>query len=82
MMRSIEIARNDPMLEKRPSKTNGLRVIKTFERVNGMAFDPFDKSHRRMIAGHAGHEAFFRMMRLFFKKEKEKYANNTQGETL
>ena len=48
------------------SKTNGLRVIKTFEKVNGIPFDPFDPAHIRLIEGNGHHEEFFRKMRMLF----------------
>jgi hypothetical protein len=50
------------------TRTNGLRAIKTFERVNGIAFDPFSESHRFKVSGAGIHEAFFRKGERFFSK--------------
>jgi hypothetical protein len=60
MFRAIRIACYDPLSKRKPSKTYGLRTIKSFERVNGMKFNPFNETHIDRIAGMASHEALFR----------------------
>ncbi len=63
MLKAIDIARSvsNGIDVKKYSKTDGFRVIKRFEAVNDISFDPFDSSHLRMITGKANHERFFRM---------------------
>jgi hypothetical protein len=61
MMRAIDKARNPSLIyDKRFSKTDGLRVIRSFERVNEIPFDPYNKTHLLYISRMAGHEHFFR----------------------
>lgn len=61
MLKAIDIAREPVFIgETRQSKTNGLRVIRRFERVNKTTFNPFDKRHLELIHGCASHESFFR----------------------
>jgi len=65
MMEAIDVARTCPALvRKLATKTNGLRVIKRFEKVNGYKFDPFNDEHVQAIAGHGYDEAFFRSVKL------------------
>jgi hypothetical protein len=45
------------------SKTDGLRVIRRFEKVNSINFDPFDSAHIDMVSGCAEYENFFRKAR-------------------
>lgn len=52
------------------SKTDGLRVIRLFEKMNGVRFDPFDNSHLNLISGMGHHESFFRQANILFKKWK------------
>lgn len=52
MIRAINLAGS--------SKTNGLRAIKRFERINLMGFDPLNPRHLAIIAGCGEHEDFFR----------------------
>ena len=52
------------------NRTDGLRVIKRFERVNECVFDPFDRYHVGVISGHADKEHFFRATRAMFKTEE------------
>lgn len=68
MLKSIEYARAKTMHVNRMSKTNGLRVIKRFEKVNGIAFDPFNSIHNDIIYGCANDEAFFRGIKLIRTK--------------
>lgn len=64
MMKSIDKAREPSWIgEQWQSKTDGLRVIRRFERVNKTAFNPFSEEHIELIAGNASHEAFFRKAR-------------------
>jgi len=61
MLKAIDKAREPVFIgEEWQSKTNGLRVIRRFERVNNTTFDPFDKRHLELIHGCASHESFFR----------------------
>ena len=73
MLRAIDLARKPDTFwdGKRYSKTYGLRVIKTFERVNGVPFDPFNGEHLSLIEGNAHHEHFFRTGKQLFKRLKE-----------
>lgn len=68
MLKSIEYAREKTMHANRMSKTDGLRVIKRFEKVNGIAFDPFNPMHNNIIYGCANDESFFRAIRLMRTK--------------
>jgi len=63
MLKAIDLARQ-PIWDfnKLESKTNGLRVIKRFERVNKVKFDPFNNDHLDLIYGNASNESFFRSM--------------------
>lgn len=65
MMRCIKSAQYDCISEKRSSKTDGLRVIASFERVNKIKFDPFKSSHRELIQGNGHWEGLFRSVRLW-----------------
>jgi len=68
MIKAIDKARNSVFIgEQRQSKTDGLRVIRRFERVNKTAFNPFNKEHLKLIAGNASNEAFFRKARYLLK---------------
>lgn len=51
--------------------TDALRCIRTFERVNGISFDPFNERHVDHIRGMATHENFFRRARKLFEKKKQ-----------
>ena len=68
MMRAIDIAR-DPIVDfyVMQSKTDGLRVIRTFEDVNNITFDPFNRRHLDCIRGKAVHENFIRRARRVLK---------------
>lgn len=50
------------------SRTCGLRVIRRFEKVNGITFDPSNYRHLEMIRGNAEYEEFFRRMHAVFRK--------------
>jgi hypothetical protein len=62
MLKAIDRARqvSNGIDTKLLTKANGLRVIRRFEDVNSIDFDPFDSTHLRMITGMARHERFFR----------------------
>lgn len=69
MMKAINKAREPVWIgEKWQSKTDGLRVIRRFERVNKTAFNPFREEHLELISGNASHEAFFRKAGYVFDK--------------
>jgi len=66
MFKAIEAARRPGRLFRnadRGSVADGLRVIKDFERVNEIKFDPFDSYHVDKISGMATHKNFFRRAR-------------------
>ena len=69
MMAAIRNAARETSLFKGTTLTNGLRCIRTFERVNGIAFDPFDAYHCRLVDGMAVHEAIHRKLRLMKGRE-------------
>lgn len=64
MMRCIKSATFDILTEQISSKTDGLRVIKRFEKVNKIKFDPFNINHRELVIGHGMNESFFRAVEL------------------
>jgi hypothetical protein len=60
MLKAIDCATFDLSNHSQmPSKTDGLRTIKSFERVNKIAFDPCNERHLNVIKGMAGNERFF-----------------------
>lgn len=65
MLRAIDEARTSywNMRETKYSKTDGLRVIRRFEEVNGIKFNPRNNNHVYVISGHASNESFFRKIR-------------------
>ena len=70
MMKAIDKARQPVWIgEQLQSKTDGLRVIRRFERVNKTSFNPFSKEHLKLVAGNASHEAFFRKARYVFENK-------------
>ena len=52
------------------NRTDGLRVIRRFEKKNDIKFNPFNDTHLSYIAGMACHESFFRAMNLTFERCK------------
>ena len=70
MMRAINLAAQETSLFKGTTRANGLRCIRTFERVNGVAFDPFNDSHLRTVRGMGVHEAIHRRVRLMRRSGK------------
>lgn len=64
MMKAIRGACNKTMHKNQMPLTYGLRVIKRFERINKVKFDPFDSAHCDIIYGCANDEAFFRMNKI------------------
>lgn len=67
MMRAIKHACTHSQGGKLASRTNGLRAIRRFEKVNGCKFNPTNPTHLMLIAGTAHHEVFFRKVRRIFK---------------
>ncbi len=53
MMQAIERARTPFLGKAKESKTDGLRTIRRFERVNKVTFDPFNTTHLGIIEGGA-----------------------------
>lgn len=51
----------------RESMTDGLRVIKRFERVNNVEFNPRNRQHLDTVKNNGQHENFFRRARKAFK---------------
>ena len=68
MMRAIEIARYRGWYANKATRTEGLLVIRTFERINGCAFDPANAVHLDMVRGRANEAAFFRSAGWVFKR--------------
>lgn len=64
MMKAIDIARISYFLGGKSSKTDGLRVIRRFERVNGVVFDPNNSNHLSVVSGNGHNENFFRKARM------------------
>jgi hypothetical protein len=64
MLNSIERARENTIYKNKMSRTDGLRVIKRFEKVNGITFNPFCAAHNEKIRGCANNESFFRAVKL------------------
>jgi len=63
MRNAINIAKGE---EK--SITDALRVIKHFEKVNHIIFDPFNQSHLNRVRNHAADEKFFRNAKRIFRR--------------
>lgn len=62
MLKAIDLAKG------KSTRTDGLRVIRSFEDVNGVAFDPNNLSHQLLVCGRGDTEGFFRAIRLKRKK--------------
>ena len=72
MIKCIDKARNSAFIgDQRQSKTDGLRAVRRFERVNKIVFNPFNKEHSKLIAGNASNEAFFRKARYVLKDSQK-----------
>ena len=70
-MKAIAHAQSDNHLYTgTPSRTDGLRVIKRFEKENEISFNPFDLCHIDMISGKAIHERIFRKSRRIFRDKQ------------
>lgn len=67
MLKAINLARSESSLNPKSSMTDGLRVIRRFEKINNIKFDPFNKTHLNKIAYNGSHESFFRSMKILFK---------------
>ncbi len=59
MLKAIDKARSGT---PKYSKTDGLRVIKRFEKVNNVKFDPYSSTEVMIITGRAKWEFFFRKL--------------------
>ncbi|MBN2711983.1 MAG: hypothetical protein JXR97_06045 [Planctomycetes bacterium] len=71
MMSAINLAlRCDPATRKTLTITDGLRVIKDFERINRCPIDPTSKYHMERIEGKAARRKEIRMERIAIKKLK------------
>lgn len=66
MMVAIRECASEGALFKGTSLSFGLRCIRTFERVNGLAFDPFNRPHRDTVRHMGTHEYLHWKMRRFF----------------
>ena len=64
MLKAIDKARTDTFSGDKTTRTNGLRAIKTFERVNRERFNPFNSRHVFFVSGCGGYEGFLRWCRL------------------
>lgn len=61
MMEAIKLAQATTFgVGKLSSKTDGLRAIRRFEKINKVKFDPFSTVHTRFVTGCGIHEEFFR----------------------
>lgn len=60
MMQAIDMASTSYFLGGKSSKTDGLRVIRRFEKINGIAFDPKNSGHLSVVSGNGHNENFFR----------------------
>lgn len=68
MLEAIDDARTSVWTDRhRTTRANGLRSIRTFERVNKIKFDPSNKTHRAKTDGSGIDESFFRKAKLLFK---------------
>lgn len=63
MLTAIEQARHNTMM-KTATKASGLRCIREFEKINGVDFDPFDRSHVFTVSGMAPFCQLFRHLRI------------------
>lgn len=57
---------------KDSSRTDALRVVKDFEQVNDIPFDPFDPVHVSHVYGFGPHKALHRRFDKFFKERGNK----------
>lgn len=60
MMAAVREAAKPSVLFKGSSLTNAMRAIRTFERVNGLPFDPYDDRHLDTVRSMGVHEQIFR----------------------
>lgn len=65
IMKAIKVAAGDA------SRTDGLRAIRRFEKINGCAFNPKDKRHVAMLRNCGEDERFFRRLRRLKPNVKE-----------
>lgn len=67
MLKAIDKARSNPLFHD-GTKTDGLRVIRSFERVNKIAFNPFNNLHILMISGMSHNERLIRNLKIRARK--------------
>lgn len=60
MIKAIDVARSESFASPKSTMTNGLRVIRRFEKVNGIEFNPRDSLHISFVRRMGCHEDFFR----------------------
>lgn len=71
MLNAINYARQPVWIgENCQSMTDGLRVIKRFEKVNNTRFDPFNSEHVDAVTGYASCESFLRKTKRIYKHAK------------
>lgn len=63
MIKAIDKARYCRSNDTYCSKTDGLRVIRRFEAVNSVKFNPFDGDHVALVSGWAWNESFNRAIK-------------------
>lgn len=66
MLAAIDKARYTNSNRSYCSKTDGLRVIRRFEEVNNIAFDPFNPHHVDMVSGWGWNENMLRALKKVF----------------
>lgn len=76
MFKAINQACESCGMFKQCNKAGGMRVIKTFERVNKIAFDPFDQYHVSMISGMGPMGSSIRMVRIALGKITKEQHND------
>lgn len=58
------------------TRTAGLRCIKTFEKVNIIKFDPFNRDHVLKVQNRARFGEVIRNMNIFIKSRESKVTND------
>lgn len=77
MLKAVDIAafgfggKSGSMYLNHPPRTSGLRTIKDFEKINGVAFDPFNSTHLLHVAGMGRHSDLFRRLKRIWNKPQE-----------
>ena len=68
MLRMIDQARTCAFTNRKCNRTSGLRAIRDFERVNDVAFDPFNSLHRSQVSGMGKYIELTRTFALWRKR--------------